>query len=139
MGLFSDCEEMAMTVHNTDVAKIREAITSALVRGGFTSITRGENSIKAKYQTFTIYGNIDVQVEIGEDTSLIKYVISARKDNIYAKFTPPIPVINDRFISNFQIEEERKIINRSFNFCPFCGNALVEGAKFCSKCGSKIQ
>lgn len=139
MGFFSDCEEMTMTVHNTDVVKIREAITSALVRGGFTSVTRGGNSIKAKYQTFTIYGNIEIQVEIGEYTSLIKYVISARKDNIYAKFTPPIPVINEHFINNFQIEEERKIITGNFNFCPFCGNALVEGAKFCSKCGSKIQ
>lgn len=139
MGFFSDSEEMTMTIYNTDIVKIKEALTKALVCGGFTSITRGDNYVKANYRTLTICGDIAITIEIGNNTSLIKYRISARKDNIYAKFTPPIPVIQEHFLNNFQIEDCRKVSEGNFNFCPFCGCPLVEGAKFCSKCGSKIQ
>ena len=33
--------------------------------------------------------------------------VSARTDNIYAKFNPPIPVIQERFVSNFHLEERK--------------------------------
>ena len=136
--LFSDFEEITMTVHNTDIMQIKEAIINALVRGGFSSLIKKEYSIKANYRKLTICGDIEFNIEVGDETSVIKYVVSARTDNVYAKFNPPIPVIQERFVSNFHIEERKNIKIGNFNFCPFCGESLIENARFCTKCGSKI-
>lgn len=136
--LFSDFEEITMTINNTDIVKIREAVINALIRGGFTSLIKGEYSVKANYHKMTVYGDIEIKIEVGEDTSVIKYLISGRTDNIYAKFNSPISVIQEKFINNFHLEEQRIISGGNFNFCPFCGESLIENARFCTKCGSKI-
>lgn len=136
--LFSDFEEITMTINNSDIVKIREAVINALIRGGFTSLVKGEYSVKANYHKMTIYGDIDIKIEVGEEVSVLKYIISGRTDNIYAKFNSPISIIQEKFVNNFQIEEHKKNIGGNYNFCPFCGESLIENARFCIKCGSKI-
>ena len=87
---------------NGEINEIKRMVSSALSRGGFSSIMENKllNQFTADYKKMTIWGKIIITLYEENDKVAITAKSTANVDNIYALFSSPTQKILDKFKAN---------------------------------------